>query len=170
MTEMQDSDREDVLRLLIQVNPTAALWDEKGGVIRDALRDAAWAEILNDTVNYIIRDMDGTFIGRVCMQHLSDECPEVGIELFEQYRNRGFGPEALSAFIAWYKATSGQQRIKARIEQDNAHSQHVFKKLGAVYDTNDTALREATIRRLKEVLPEADISDLKIRDIQIYYL
>lgn len=167
---MLDTDREEVLRLYIQANAAAALWDEKGGIIREAMRDAAWTEIHKDTYNCVISDLNGTFIGRVCMQHLSDDCPEVGIELLEQYRNQGFGPEALTAFITWFKGVSGKPRVKARIEQDNTHSQHIFEKLGAVYTTNDTALQEMTIKQIKKIMPEADTSELEIRDILVYYL
>ena len=42
--------------------------------------------------------------------------------------------------------------------------------LGAVYGTDDTAIREATIKRIKELMPEEDTSDLEIRDILVYYL
>lgn len=170
LTEMLNSDREEVLRLFCQIDPTASIWDNKAEDIRETLRDIIWKEINRDTFNCIIRDHKGVFMGRICMLHLTEACPAIGIELFEPYRNQGYGPESLSAFVAWFKDSYGKRKIMARIKQDNTHSKHVFEKLGAVYVGVDTELRAATLKRLKEVMPEADISGLEIKDVLLYSL
>ena len=54
--------------------------------------------------------------------------------------------------------------------QDNTHSKHVFEKLGAVYIDNETAPKKTTINRIKEIMPESDISELEIRNVLVYHL
>ena len=90
--------------------------------------------------------------------------------MLEQYRNHGFGPETLKAFISWFKSVYGKPTVTARIMQDNTHSKHVFEKLGVVYIDNETALKKTTINRIKEIMPESDISELEIRNVLVYHL
>lgn len=74
LTEMLHTDRHEVLQIYFNTHPVAALLNEKGGDISETVQDAARTEIHKDMLNYVIMDMTSIFIGRVCMQHLSDNC------------------------------------------------------------------------------------------------
>ena len=104
------------------------------------------------------------------MQHLSEPIPELGIDLFAAYRNQGYGPEAITAFVDWYKREHNLATVKVRIEKDNIQSIKVFEKLGAEYVGVDTLVRKAAIERFKEIFPDDDTSMLETPTILVYHL
>ena len=84
-------------------------------------------------LNGVLRLHTGEFCGRVCIQQTRD-LPELGIALAASFRGQGLGPEAIRAFGDWYGKSRGANRLRVRIRPDNAHSLHVFQKLGALPD------------------------------------
>lgn len=73
------------------------------------------------------------FCGRANMQKTDAEVPELGIDLPKKYQNQGYGPEAITAFANWYGESRHISEIKVLITAVNAHSTHVFQKLGTTY-------------------------------------
>lgn len=119
------------------------------------------------TLTSILFLQDGDqFCGRVNMQKIDEEVPELGIDLLKKYRNQGYGPEAIAGFANWYGENHNKSEIKVRITAANAHSAHVFQKLGAQYIQEDSSFLSAA-KRLAESLPEKRetiIQDLSVRE------
>lgn len=112
-----------------------------------------------------LRDGD-RFCGRVNMQKIDEEVPELGIDLLEEYQNQGYGPEVITAFANWYGENHHMSEIKVRIMAVNTRSAHVFQKLGAEYLQEDPSF-SATIKSLAETLPERRetiMRDLSVRE------
>ena len=168
ISEMLDSDYEECLRLFFEGRSQAVNNLLANDELDKLLRDMTWAEICKDTFNCMIRNLQGQVIGRVCMQHLSETIPELGIDLFRDFQDQGYGTEALSAFIAWYRREHSVEAIRIRIDEDNSRSIHVFEKLGAVYVSTDTFLRQATIEKLKIFKPGTDFSDLETPTVLVF--
>lgn len=99
-----------------------------------------------------LRD-SGQFCGRVNMQEVDREVPEIGIDILEAYQNQGYGPEAAAAFANWYGEDRQITEIKVCIAAANVRSAHVFQKLGAAYIGEDPD-HFSSIKRLAEALPE----------------
>lgn len=108
----------------------------------------------------------GQFCGRVNMQKIDEEIPELGIDLLKEYQNQGYGPETIAAFANWYGEKRHISGIKVRIAVGNAHSIHVFEKLGAEYMQDDLSFLKAA-EDLAKSLPkkrESIIRDLSVRE------
>lgn len=108
----------------------------------------------------------GQFCGRVNMQKIDEEIPELGIDLLKEYQNQGYGPEAIAAFANWHGEKRHISEIKVRIAAGNAHSVHVFEKLGAEYIQDDPSFLKAA-EDLTKSLPEKRetiMQDLRIRE------
>lgn len=113
---------------------------------------------------------NGAFIGKVCMQYIGRNLPELGIDVMKVHQNHGYGPEAIIAFCNWYSATFGLTEVKARISVDNAHSIHIFEKLGAEYDKATSYFSQDVLAVLKEKLPDSDLSELSQESVRDYLL
>lgn len=100
------------------------------------------------------------------MQKIDQEVPEVGIDILEDYQNRGYGPEAIAGFANWYGESCHISKIKAPIAAGNTHSTHVFEKLGAEYAQDNLSflkLAEDLVKDLPEKREELSHS-LKVRE------
>lgn len=103
-----------------------------------------WEDVKDpDTLTGILFLRDGDqFFGRVNMQKIDEEVPELGIDLLKEYQNQGYGPEAIAAFANWYGRNLHISEIKVRITSANARSAHIFLKLGGAVHTGGFVLFE----------------------------
>lgn len=138
---------------------------------QDKLLDDLWETTQDSTLLtgvIFLRD-GGQFCGRVNMQKIDQDIPEIGIDILKAYQNQGYGPEAIAAFVNWYGENHCISEIKVHIFAENNHSTHVFEKLGAVYVQDDPSFLK-TAMSLAESLPEKRESimrDLKVREYSL---
>lgn len=138
---------------------------------QDKLLDDLWETTQDPTLLtgvIFLRD-GGQFCGRVNMQKIDRDVPEVGIDILGAYQNQGYGPEAIAAFANWYGENHCISEIKVRIFAKNNHSTHVFEKLGAVYVQDDLSYLKKAMS-VAESLPEKRESimrDLKVREYSL---
>ena len=74
---------------------------------------------------------------------------EIGIVLRKQYRGNGFGPQAIKALMAMHRPNPAEASVRnghwlANIAPGNAHSRHIFERLGfreiqRTYEFNEEA-------------------------------
>ena len=110
------------------------------------------------------------FCGRVNMQNVDSDEPEVGIDLLRDHQNHGYGPEAVSGFANWYGSNRGISQIKVRISSANAHSIHVFEKLGAELVLEELMFPDK-LQMIRESLPENEVrafENMKVREYILY--
>lgn len=135
-------------------------------------RKVCWDET-NDHNTYngmIFLKDSGKFVGKICMQHIDRDLPELGIDIMKAHQNHGYGPEAIIAFCNWYSVTYGLREAKVRISQENTHSIHIFEKIGAKYDQATSYLSKDALDALKEKLTDADLSVLSQNSVRNYLL
>lgn len=109
---------------------------------------------------------DDVFCGRVNMQYIDRAVPEVGVDILRDYRNHGYGPEAVTGFVNWYGSSRCISQIKVCISSKNAHSIHVFEKLGAEFLFEKPMFSEK-IQRMREELPKDKariVEDIVVRE------
>ena len=135
-------------------------------------RKVCWDETNSpNTYNGMVFLKDsGVFVGKICMQHTDSNLPELGIDVMRACQNHGYGPEAIVAFCNWYSATFGLAEVKVRISEENAHSIHVFEKLGAEYDKATSYFSTDALVAMKAKLPDADLSILSQESVRDYLL
>ena len=73
-------------------------------------------------------------IGWITLQKDYEGRPDLGIKLFPEFQNQGYGPEAVALFANHLHYQHGLPLIYVRIYESNAQSQRAFSKLGAVLD------------------------------------
>ena len=111
-----------------------------------------------------------TLVGRVCMQKMDTLTPEAGIDILPDYRNQGFGPEAMVAFCNWCAEKFSLTKVNVRISQENIHSIHVFEKIGAIYQGATTYLPADVLESLQRELPNSDFGVLLKNSVREYVL
>ena len=168
--EIEDGDQ-DLVYALSQESSLLSNFP-KDGEYAELYRKKSWDEINSPhTCNGMIFIKDsGEFVGKVCMQHTDRELPELGIDIVKVFQNQGYGQEAIVAFCNWYSATYGLRVVKVRISEENAHSMHIFEKLGAEYDKATSYYSENTLNALRKKLPDADLSVLSKSSVRDYLL
>lgn len=170
MRKMKDGDQD----LLYSISREASFFSsvQISSEFEELYRQINWKENnAPDIYNAMIFLNDsGDFIGKICMQNIDRDLPELGIDILKAYQNQGYGPEAIIAFCNWYFLTYGLRKVKVRIDEDNAHSIHIFEKLGAKYDQSTTYMPKDALEALEERLPGADLSALSKDNVRNYLL
>ncbi|HHY93686.1 MAG TPA: GNAT family N-acetyltransferase [Firmicutes bacterium] len=79
----------------------------------------------------IVRD-DGKVLGIIAYRHLSrlQASAELGIELYPEYRGRGYGTEAVRTFLRYLFASMGLRRVWLRVFADNEPALRTYRKCG----------------------------------------
>lgn len=168
--KIQEDDRNLICKLYSD-SKLFSVW-ENIKLISETYRNTLWKEITEENIfnGMIFLKDSNDFVGRVCMQFTDSQIPEIGIDISKDYRNRGFGPEAIVAFTNWYANEHKISKIKVRISIENSHSAYVFKKLGAKYLKSTPYFNTKTLDEFQKVLPEKDISDLYKNTVDVYIL
>ena len=166
--QMTEDDFERISRIWTERCPTLFEMFDGGEELQEKFLRGMWETTQDPTIlTYMIFLRDGDrFCGRVNMQKIDEEIPELGIDLLGKYQNQGYGPEAIAAFVNWYGENNHISEVKVRITAANARSTHVFQRLGAQYMREDPSFF-ASAKKLAEELPEkreAIMRDLSVRE------
>ncbi len=170
LREISADDRELIFRLSGESTCLDTEYLTDG--LREALQQYCWEEATSPT-NYnwlAFRRETGDFVGKVCMQYIDQPLPELGIDVCRDFRGQGYGPEAIIAFCNWYSEKFKLSKVKVRISKDNAHSIHVFEKLGASFVGSTSYASENTLGTIKELLPDANLSEFSTDRVREYIL
>lgn len=116
----------------------------------EELRTDYWRGVQGEDSLYcsICTKETGEFVGHCAIERLKRPHPEIAINLLEGFQARGFGPEAVQAFMEAFENVVGAVPFIAKIDPQNACSQKMFRRLGFVpwgIDTlfiNDPAILE----------------------------
>lgn len=145
--------------------PTLFLKNEAAlnSFLQGCWEDAQSPTILTGLIFLKERDV---FCGRVNMQHTDWEVPEIGVDILHDYCNQGYGPEAITGFVNWYGETYHVPIVKARIMAMNAHSRHVFEKLGAAYSSEKSMLSDQmqSLRAKQLEDKSSAIADIRVQE------
>lgn len=167
---LRDDDKEN----LFTVSKESPLYANlpKSESLVEMYKASCWQETTaNGYFNALVFLKDsGELVGKVCMQGIDKPEPEFGIDIMSKYRNLGYGPEATIAFCNWYSDTYGITSVRIRIVRENAHSIHMFEKLGAVYQTSTSFFSEDLLERVKDCLSEETMVKFSQDAVRLYTL
>lgn len=166
--QMTEDDFERISRIWTERCPTLFEMFDGGEELQEKFLRGMWETTQDPTIlTYMLFLRDGDrFCGRVNMQKIDEEIPELGIDLLGKYQNQGYGPEAIAAFANWYGKSCHISEIKVRITAANVRSTHVFQKMGAEYIQDDPSFLKAAENLAKD-LPEKRetiMGDLCVRE------
>lgn len=108
----------------------------KNSFKEEDFKQELWKEFLKEyeVVASIYDKKSGDYVGYCSVKDMCKSDWELAIEEKEQYRNKGYGYDALSMFITTIAKMSEHRFFRARIDIDNTASQKLVKKLGAYPD------------------------------------
>lgn len=170
LREIQNSDKHFIFELADELH--SASFSKENEDFRKKFNQVYWEKITSpDTFNALIF-LKGTddFVGRICMQHIDKDVPELGIDILSRHQNKGLAPESVVAFCNWYSDKYKIEKTKIRIENENAHSIHVFEKLGAEYVSPTPFYEDEVLETLRQKFPDADLSELLQLNVREYVL
>ena len=85
-------------------------------------------------INYAVITKDNDLIGRVALQGIDMDVPELAIVIVKDYQGKGYGEKIIRAWLSWVHETMGYCRINIKIDSQNRRSIRLFQKLGAIVD------------------------------------
>ena len=87
----------------------------------------------DDLILVIFEKGTNIFIGQIMLKKLEEEIPEIGIDITEPFRKKGFGYTAISLFTTTLKERFNLQSFLIRVYNDNAASQALFHKFNVTH-------------------------------------
>ena len=124
------NDYENVNRFIGALQRTYSEEDEQNWV-RGKLKEKA-------PVFSMIEKETGEYIGNIELMDATAEAGELGIAITAAKQEKGYGTEAIQAFIRYSMDELGLKRIYLRTNPKNSRAIHVYEKCGfKEYDRND---------------------------------
>lgn len=170
LREIQDRDKPFISESADELH--SASFSKENDDFRKEFNQVYWEKITSpDTFNALMF-LKGTdnFVGRICMQHIDEDVPELGIDILSRHQNKGFAPESVVAFCNWYSDKYKIDKTKIRVENENAHSIHVVEKLGAEYVSPTPFYDNNILETLRKKFPDTDLSELLQLNVREYLL
>ena len=121
---LSDEDKADYMDLL-----TSLSFDKKVYEI-EYFYNFSW-KLAIESDNLILAVIDNTtnrFIGQIMLKNLEEVIPEIGVDITEPCRKKGFGYSAVSLFTATLKERFHLECFLIRVYNDNKASQALFHK------------------------------------------
>ncbi|MBQ9608415.1 MAG: GNAT family N-acetyltransferase [Lachnospiraceae bacterium] len=107
-----------------------------------------------DLILCIINKENNMLIGQIMLKNLSNDEPEIGIDISREYRRQGYGFQAISLFIEQLKSIGLIEVCTVRIYLDNIPSQNLFKKFNICEVEKEDSEFIVAMDTIKEVLGE----------------
>ncbi|MBR1743719.1 MAG: GNAT family N-acetyltransferase [Lachnospiraceae bacterium] len=112
--------------------------------------DSWWYYKLHgETKSYFIISMEGVYCGYIELIKYAEDTPEIGIELTREKRNQGIAKHAVNMLIKRVCQERNIPYFIIHIAENNAHSRHVFEKMGAVFVESEQTNYEKYIKICK---------------------
>lgn len=124
-------DRENYFAL----QKSVALFPDKGLSDKKEYEDKSWWDQFENKnrICYVIETVPELFYcGECAVKDISDDIPEIEIELMQEYQYQGIGYKAIIMMLNKLAKQYGKQEFYAKIEPDNYASQFLFEKLGGI--------------------------------------
>lgn len=149
---LSEEDKENYIKLRRQVTASPIFYDNP------ELAAIMWeSAIEGDERNYSIYK-EGAYCGNVVLQHSSEDIPEIGVDLLEEYRNQGIASKAIKLLVKTdYKERQGEYYL-LRVSSRNLHSKHMVEKMGAVFIGYEESEFVTFMRKLREIAGDCDWS------------
>ena len=166
---LSEEDKADYMDLLLSLS-----LDKKMYEIEDFYH-FSWKQAIesDELILAIIEKSSNSFIGQIMLKHLEEEIPEIGIDITEPCRKKGFGYSAVSLFTTTLKERFHLQCFLIRVYCDNTASQALIHKFNvehigteeneyitamkALYDAcDDVEFASKIAKKIEEAMEESE--------------
>lgn len=146
-----NEDREDYVELKRQINGETTLF--KNPITKDIM----WETTLTGVTKvYSIYNSENKYCGNIELQNPTSETPEMGIELLENFRNKGIAPTVIPMFVRAVCDQHNVQHFIIKIAASNSHSRHIFDKLGAEFIGEEESFYKKIVKMYKEMCKSSE--------------
>jgi len=170
--KLKNSDRPDLLLLLREISPIRQVFEIEG------VEDLYW-EMINasdSSITYaVIKQSDQAFLGQVVLKsHPEEDAIEAGLDIIQQFQNKGIGSEVLKVVIETLQKRFPEGKIIAKAYSDNERSVHLIRKLGGVKVAEEPGEYDAAIailellQQVPGVEADTDPEQLKQKKIIVF--
>lgn len=104
----------------------------------------------SDEIFLIFRKDTNEFCGQLELRNDDNGGKELGINFLPEQQNKGFGTESIIGFSNWLYKERAYSHLTICIDPENNRSQHVFKKLGAIFVEQNLGISPDLIELMKK--------------------
>ena len=125
----EESDKDIYMQILYEI------FGKNTKYLDSSFWEKSWNEILMDDDKLALKIIDiekNIYVGEVSLENIHSYCPEIGIHIMKEYRNRGIASRVLPLFIDKIKSLVVAGYFLARIRSNNWISIKLFEKLGVI--------------------------------------
>lgn len=97
---------------------------------------------------------DYVLVASASVQNYGHDTIELGYDVAEEYRNRGFATELLRALTVWVHEEFPGIPVRVRIRSDNAASRRVVEKCGGRLSGNEDSV---IVKEILQILKETNV-------------
>lgn len=105
------------------------LFGELSEIDPDAAIKAYWKTIIQNEINmnFSVFFFGGELIGRIALQGIDEEVPELAVVIVKKHQGKGYGYRVLRQWLNFINEQTGCNRVNVRIDSENVKSINVFK-------------------------------------------
>ena len=125
----EEKDKDIYMKMLYEI------FDKSKEYLDSSFWEKSWNELLVDDNKLVLKIIDiekNTYVGEVSLQNIQGVCPEIGIHIMKENRNKGIASSILPLFLDKIKSLVEVEYFLARIRSNNWISIKLFERLGAV--------------------------------------
>ena len=141
LVKFSDEEKENYMKLMFPENNTSEFYKQEEN------RELFWSVICNlEEMDYSIYDAVGEYCGNLELKKIDTATPEIGINLLEDYRNKGIATRVIKMLAKkYYEENANIEYYVLKVSSYNLHSRHVIEKMGAeLVCQEETLLQKAT--------------------------
>lgn len=136
--QVNDSDKE----LVRDIVKAEYLLGRVYSVVPDIATNIYWENVIKrkTDLNFLVFLKNGDLLGRIALQKIDKDIPELAIVIIKKYQSQGYGTSLVKQFLDWIYDTMGYSQINIKIDNSNQKSIGLFKKLGMIVDKEDSII------------------------------
>lgn len=148
--EFSDEEKDNYMKLMFPENDISEFYQKEEN------RELFWRFARNlKEIDYSIYNARGEYCGSLELKNYDTATPEIGINLLENYRNKGIAVKTIKMLAKkYYEENASIEYYALRVSSYNLHSQHVMEKLGAELAGEEETLLQKAVRILKDQMTE----------------
>ena len=131
--------------------------------------EKSWNEILMDDDKLALKIIDiekNIYVGEVSLENIHSYCPEIGIHIMREYRNKGIASRVLTLFLDKIKSLVEVEYFLAKIRSNNMISIKLFEKLGAIKIGEEGIEYSALIKEMADKLGREKMEIMVGKDLE----
>lgn len=162
LRSLSEKDKTDYMNLLTSLSSMKRMYE-----IEDFYNFSWKIAVQSDNlIMAIIEKSSNYFIGQIMLKNLEEEIPEIGIDIKEPCRKKGFGYSAVSLFTTTLKEKFHLHSFLIRVYSDNTASQALFHKFNVEHIGTEETVYITAMKALYNVCDDTELASSITKKIE----